>query len=219
MKKAVYFVPLFFFLLITYKSNAQSSPAPFENKHRVTVTPFFGFPNLLTTALQNTYELTNQKKEQLSIEGIGPIGIRISYFITNHLTVGGEISYASTTIQWKEAGTIKLSDSSSIPYTYSFKLEAPRIRTLLKVNYHFAITEHRDWYAGAGIGFNSTRIKLDTDATYVRDYDILSLYFLPLSARINFGFNYYFTKYIGINAEVGLGGPLASIGFLLNFKC
>jgi hypothetical protein len=186
-------------------------------KERITITPYMGFPNLLAAAVQNMYELTNQKKEQLSITGVGPLGIRAAYFITDHLSIGGEVSYASTSIQWKETRAIKLTDSTMVPYTYSFRLHAPRIRTLVKLNYHFAITEHREWYAGGGVGYNNTRIKLDTDAPYIRDYDILSLYFLPLSARLNLGFNYYFSQHVGLNAEVGLGGPLASVGLTVKF--
>lgn len=196
---------------------AQDTPLTPARKGAITITPYFGFPNLLTAALQNTYELTNQKKEQLRITGIGPIGVRAGYFITDHLAVGGEVSYASTTIQWKESGTLQLNDSTAVPYTYSFRLKAPRIRTLLRLNYHFAITQHHDWYAGLGIGFNNTRIKLDTNAPYIRDYDILSLYFLPVSTRLNFGFNYYLKKNIGLNMEVGLGGPLASVGIIAAF--
>lgn len=218
MTKTAYLLIAAISLTINYSTFAQTENPPKSiHKGSVTITPFIGFPNLLTAALQNTYELTNQKKEQLSITGVGPLGIRAEFFITDHIAVGGEISYASTTIQWKEKGTIKLNDSSSVPYDYSFKLKAPRIRTLVKFNYHFATTQHRDWYAGLGVGYNNTRIKLDTDAPYIRDYDILSLYFLPLSARLNLGFSYYFTKNFGVNAEVGLGGPLASVGLITTF--
>lgn len=217
MKKLNCFASIFLSIFLHQTLTAQTQPVKPFQKGSVTLTPFFGFPNLLTAAIQNTYELTNQKKEQLTIEGVGPFGIRAQYFITDHIAVGGEISYASTTIQWKEKGTIKLNDSTSVPYYYTFKLKAPRIRTLVKVNYHFATSEHRDWYVGLGMGYNNTRIKLETDAPYIRDYDILSLYFLPVSARLNFGFNYYFTKHIALNAEVGLGGPLASIGLTAAF--
>jgi len=212
LKKAIQLTFIVSFVLVHTVSSQITPALKSVHKGSVTVTPYMGFPNLLTAAIRNTYELTNQKKEQLTIHGVGPIGLRAEYFIIDHLSIGGEVSYASTSIEWKEKGTLKLPDSTTIPYMYSFKLKAPRIRTLVKLNYHFATTEHTDWYTGVGIGYNSTRINLTTDAPYIRDYDILSLYFLPLSARINFGFNYYFTKYFGINAEVGLGGPLGSIG-------
>ena len=216
IKKLLYNAVFLYSLIQT--ANAQiSSDEKSVHKRNVTITPFFGFPNLLTAAIKNTYELTNQKKEQLTIQGIGPIGIRTEYFIIDQLAIGGEVSYASTTIEWKEKGTIKLPDSTEVPYDYSFELKAPRIRTLVKLNYHFAVNKHTDWYTGIGIGYNSTRVKLNTDAPYIKDYDILSLYFLPLSMRINFGFNYYFTKNIGVNAEIGLGGPLGSVGLSAKF--
>jgi hypothetical protein len=196
---------------------APTPPIKSIHKRNVKVEAFYGFPNLLTAAIKNTYELTNQKKEQLSITGAGPIGLRAEYFITDHLAFGAEISYATTSIQWQERGTLKLNDSLSVPYNYSFKLTAPRIRMLGKFNFHFGTTEHFDWYAGLGIGYNSTRIHLVTDAPYIRDYDILSLYFLPLSARLDFGANYYFTKNLGVGFEVGLGGPLAAVALTAKF--
>ncbi len=206
-------------LLLHYTAAAQTETPIIKSIHKrtVKVEAFYGFPNLLTAALKNTYELTNQKKEQLSIVGFGPVGLRAEYFITDHLAFGGEISYATTSIQWQEKGNIKMNDSTSIPYNYSFKLTAPRLRVLGKFNFHFGTTEHFDWYTGLGIGYNGTRVKLFTDAPYIRDYDILSLYFLPLSARLDFGCNYYFTKNIGIGFEVGLGGPLASVGLTAKF--
>lgn len=217
IKRTIHFSVLIYLIVIQSATAQTASGDKSIHKGNITFTPYFGFPNLLTAALQNTYELTNQKKEQLSITGVGPVGLRASYFITDHLAIGGEISYTSSSVQWTEKGTIKLNDSTSAPYTYSFKLKAPRIRTLVRLNYHFATTEHRDWYAGIGAGYNNTRIQLETNAPYIRDFDILSLYFLPLSARIHLGFNYYFTKNIGINAEVGLGGPLGSIGITGKF--
>ena len=66
-----------FYSLIAQTANAQiSSDEKSVHKHNVAITPFLGFPNLLTAAIKNTYELTNQRKEQLTIQGIGPIGIR-----------------------------------------------------------------------------------------------------------------------------------------------
>jgi outer membrane protein W len=195
----------------------ETTPIKSIHKRNVKIEAFYGFPNLLTAALKNTYELTNQKKEQLSIAGAGPVGLRAEYFITDHLAFGAEISYATTSIQWQERGTIKLNDTTAIPYNYSFKLTAPRIRMLGKFNFHFGTSEHFDWYAGLGIGYNNTRIRLITDAPYIRDYDILSLYFLPLSLRVNFGGNYYFTKNVGIGFEVGLGGPLAAVALTAKF--
>jgi hypothetical protein len=216
-KEALLLVVLLgFFLNSTITAQIETTPSKSIYRGTLKVETFYGFPNLLTAAIKNTYELTNQKKEQLSITGIGPIGLRAEYFITDHIAFGAELSYAATSIQWQEHGTIKLNDTI-VPYNYSFKLTAPRIRMLGKFNFHFGTTEHFDWYAGLGIGYNSTRIHLETDAPYIRDYDILSLYFLPLSARIDFGGNYYFTKNLGVGFEVGLGGPLAAVALTAKF--
>jgi hypothetical protein len=207
------------FISCTIVAQTETLPVPIKaiHKRNIKLEAFYGFPNLLTATLKNAYELTNQKKEQLSITGTGPIGLRAEYFITDHLAFGTEISYATTSIQWQERGTLKVNDTITVPYNYRFKLTAPRVRMLGKFNFHFGTSEHFDWYVGLGIGYNNTRIKLTTDAPYIRDYDILSLYFLPLSTRLDFGGNYYFTKNLGVGFEVGLGGPLAAVALTAKF--
>jgi hypothetical protein len=201
----------------TQFSLSQTNPETPVTTGKTFITPFIGFPNLLTTVIQNAYELSNHQIEQLHVKSIGPIGIGASYLITDRLALGGEVSYASTSIEWKEKGTAAENDSTKFSIPYRFELKAPRFRILAKLNYHLAMFKHNDLYLGFGMGYNYTRVRLDTDAPYVKDFDFLSFCFLPLSARINVGYSYYFAKNVGVNAEIGLGGPLIAVGITGRF--
>lgn len=204
-------------MVSTQFSHSQTTSERLVPTGKIFITPFIGFPNLLTTVVENAYELSNHPIEQLHVKSIGPIGIGASYLITDRLALGGEVSYASTSIEWKEKGTAAENDSTKFSIPYRFELKAPRLRILVKLNYHLAMFKHNDLYLGFGMGYNYTRIRLDTDAPYVKDFDFLSFCFLPISARINLGYSYYFTKNIGLNAEVGLGGPLVAVGITGRF--
>ncbi len=214
MKKVIDLLVVFSFLM--HNVNGQNESGQSVYKRDIIITPYIGFPNVLTTVLKNANELANPKKEQVSISAFGPIGINAFYLLTDKLAIGGEMSYSSTEIQWKESGFLEVNDSAGILYTYRFLIQAPRIRILGKLNYHFATGKHHDWYLGFGLGYNYTRIKLLTNA-HGNDYKIPALCFLPFSARTNLGFNYYFTKNVAVNAELGIGGPLTLVGITCKF--
>ena len=41
---------------------------------------------------------------------------------------------------------------------------------------------------------------------------VLQVLLIPVSARIALGMRYYFNNNIGINSELGIGGPMLSVG-------
>jgi hypothetical protein len=198
-------------------AKAQTLSQKSIQKGNITVTSYFGFPNKLITTFKSDAELANHNKKQLTINGCGPIGISASYLVADNLGVGGEISYTSARIQWKESELTGANDSTTINPVYHFILQAKRIRVLVKLNYHFVTREHSTWYFDAGLGYNHTAIKLDTDAPGMSENNFSSLCLLPLSAQTNIGFTYFLTKNIGINAEAGIGGPLISAGIMAKF--
>ena len=111
---------LLIFFMITLVSNAQDVPETAIKQGKAIITPYIGFPNLITTVIQNTYEATHREIEQLHVGSVGPFGINASYLITDHVAVGGEISYASTTIQWRENRTVEENDSIKFPFAIEF---------------------------------------------------------------------------------------------------
>jgi hypothetical protein len=203
-------------LLFTQIIKAQTSPEIAINRHDIFITPSIGFPNFLTSGIKDAYKLNEPNKEQLSSKSSIPFSINASYQINQNLATGVEVSYESTQIKWRENETLLGNDSTNIPVTYLYSLDASRIRILLILNYHFAVKKHIDWFFGFGLGYSHNTTKLTTDATNTL-YENISPCFLPISTRTKVGVNYYFLKDIAVNAEVGIGGPLVSLGITAKF--
>jgi hypothetical protein len=199
------FIIMPMFYIQSVKAQASSTIA--NNKGDTGITLYLGFPNFLIPSLKSAYELADQKKEQLNIRASVPVGINAFYMINDNLALGGEVSYESAKIKWRENETFFGTDST--PVTHNYLLNATRIRLLAIANYHFIIKKRSDWYFAFGLGYNYNPISLETDAmSSFND----SPCFFPLTAKTKMGCNYYLTKNLAINAEVGIGGPLLSIG-------
>lgn len=196
------------FLFLSHVIKAQDDPV---RKGNVISTIYIGFPNSFTKLVKNTYGLKGTEKEQVSIKSFPPVGVSISYIISDHIAFGAEVNYSSAHVQWKETARAMYPDDSSRS-VYNFNLQAASLQGLIKLNYHFKVKKSIDWYLGFGLGYNYTPVKLYTNAPYRSEYDRLSLCVIPISPRINVGYSYYVTQKIGINAEIGIGGPLVSVG-------
>ncbi|HRG37298.1 MAG TPA: hypothetical protein PK289_02100 [Bacteroidia bacterium] len=200
----------------TKKANAQC-----VEKGTIAVDAYYGFPNLLTTAIKTVY--ADNGYDNYKVSGFGPAGIRGEYLINDHIAFGVDVNYSVTNIEWSEEGSTYTSyDPKTGIYvypTYNYKINVPRLRALAKFNAHFGSSDHFDWYAGAGVGYNHTTLNLTTnDPSYTEDEDLAGTFFIPVAARIDFGGRYFFTDNIGLGFEVGLGGgPLASLGLNVKF--
>ena len=94
-----------------------------------------------------------------------------------------------------------------------------RVRAQLRFNYHFNITNPAlDSYIGVGAGTNNRFRATLENGVDITDNDGLSNFtLLPFSLRIAAGLRYYFTDNIGLNTEIGLGGPIVSAGLSIKF--
>lgn len=216
MKKSIVLVATAAVMIMgtTQKANAQC-----VEKGTVAVDAYYGFPNLLTTAVKSIYSNDNGY-ENYKVSGFGPAGVRGEYLINDHIAFGVDVNYSATNIQWTEQETIGYDPKSGDPiYTnYNYKVAVPRLRALAKFNAHFGTSDHFDWYAGAGLGYNHTTVKITTDDPSYAEQDLGNTFLIPIAARIDFGGRYYFAENVGVGFEVGLGGgPLASLGLSVKF--
>jgi hypothetical protein len=70
---------------------------------------------------------------------------------------------------------------------------------------------------GAGYNnriYNSTKNGLDNTNDFKSRIQLIPF---PVSARVCLGGRYYFSQFIGLVGEVGLGGPLLSLGLALKY--
>lgn len=217
MKKSIVLVTAAAVMII---GNAKKANAQCVEKGTVAIDAYYGFPNLLTTAIKSAYA-NDGTYDNYRVSGFGPAGVRGEYFINDHIAFGVDVNYSATNIEWSEQQTAGYEPITGAPIytTYDYKVSVPRLRALAKFNAHFGTSDHFDWYAGAGIGYNHTTINFTTnDPSYTDDEALGKTFLIPIAARIDFGGRYYFAQNIGVGFEVGLGGgPLASLGLSVKF--
>lgn len=186
-------------------------------KGTISIDAYYGFPNILLNTFVNNLSDDNK----YHIKNLGPVGIRGEAFIVDHVAFGLDANYSASTISWDVQET-----SGSYPYTITkinhYDITINRLRVLAKCNFHFAASEHMDWYAGGGIGYNQSEYTKHTNGVasrYDREDNFASfMSIIPISWRINFGGKYYFTENIGAGMEVGIcGGPLLSFALCSKF--
>lgn len=179
----------------------------------VIIDPYYGAPNLGKTL---TESVSSTNTTLGNVTGIGPAGIRVEYMIADRIGVGVDAIYNSFATEYSHDS---LNSDGSLYKTYTGNVSMSRLRIHARFNYHFNITNPDvDAYFGVGAGTNMRFWKADaSDSEYNTDDLKGSGTLLPVSARICTGIRYYFTENIGLNAEIGLGGPLVSGGISFKF--
>ena len=168
---------------------------------------YIGFPNLYTSVLRSTYiNETTGVEQNIKVGGVGPIGMRGEYIITDKFGIGFDVNYSDTYISWEEtySGT-----------KYNYKVSVPRLRAMGKFNYHYVQTDKIDAYASFGAGYGSLKYIYETnDPDYINNNEDFPI---PVSFRLAAGARYFFMDDLGVNLEFGLfGGALFHAG--LSYK-
>jgi hypothetical protein len=174
-----------------------------------------GFPNfgkLLVTSNSSNYQT-------VSLRGMAPSGFRGEYLIDDNIGFGFDFMYNYVDFKYQTIDTTWLGDQM-IFKTDDIHSIMKRMRIQFRINYHFEHDNPRfDSYFGIGAGYNTrtfSSTKNDIDNT--EDFkSTIQLIPLPISARVCIGGRYYFSQYVGVVGEVGLGGPLVSLGIALKY--
>jgi len=172
----------------------------------IIIDPYYGGPNFGKTIVASS-NINIDKSTS-----VGPMGLRVEYMVADNFGIGIDFIYNSTNI----TGTIDSLLSDNTHQTYSYKLFSQRYRPQIRMNYHFVANEALDVYTGIGVGANIRNIGIKTDYP---NYDNISAIasLSPVSLRLALGMRYYFTENIGLNLELGLGGPFMSGGLSIKF--
>lgn len=188
------------FTMATNKTKAQV-----VEEGNLVIDAYYGWPNLYTTALKALY--TDEYSEGVKVGGIGPLGGRIEYMLSDVVGVGVDFGYVNTTVSYKE-------DIGSGNY-YNYEISAPKITALFKMNFHFSKSDKVDAFGGIGVGWKNRTFNFKTNDPDFVDSSAESLF--PVGLRASFGVRYFLTENIGLGAEIGLGGPLLSFGISTKF--
>jgi outer membrane protein W len=132
------------------------------------------------------------------------IGARGEYMISDNLGVGFEFTYADASVRYQSALT-----GAYLNRGFT------KIRALPRINYHFGTSKNFDPYVGGGIGYKYS-VYYDQGGANNSSYGEILLPF-PVSTRLALGARFFFDDTFGLNAEIGLGGPLVAAGLTVKF--
>ncbi len=183
----------------------------------VIIDAYYGFPNFGKSFLK-AVEDANSGATNFKAGGIGPAGLRVEYMIADRIGLGVDVIYNSNSSSFTSIDSI-YNGNTGATETNSLEYKMQRVRAQLRFNYHFNITNPAlDSYIGVGAGTNNRFRSTLENGVDITDNDGLSDFTLvPFSLRIAAGLRYYFTDNIGLNTEIGLGGPLVSAGLSIKF--
>lgn len=153
------------------------------------------------------------------INSSGPIHFRGTYGISNHIGIGISMNYDSYGGQLKIVHIIN--HTNGVDEYYNYKKQVYSLSGLIRFSYHFAVTKKIDPYIAIGGGFLSNTIHFTTNDTSSNAMETFNNYvgarLPPASFEFVAGMRYYFSKHIGIYAEVGLAKSLIQFGIVSKF--
>jgi len=130
------------------------------------------------------------------------INVMVDYGIGKKITLGLGFGYQTMKINWTD-GVFNYVDSWS------------RIAIALRGDYRILARENIGMYTGLRVGYNiysMTSTYTQIDPKYPTELNVSPT---AVAVQAHFGFSYYFSGLVGVNAEVGLalGGPyFAAVG-------
>lgn len=188
----------------------QNSVSAQVEQGSVIIDPYYGYPNF---GKKFADSFVGDSVDNVDIIGLGPCGLRAEYLVSDNFGVGFDFIYNSFGVEV----TYDDYDQNNVLQTYKDNVKMQRFRVQFRMNYHFAQTDALDAYVGFGAGTNIRKYSINSDNPNYTEPESLSSALIPVSLRIALGTRYYFTDNIGINAELGLGGPVLSGGISIKF--
>ncbi|MEY3585383.1 MAG: hypothetical protein RLZZ243_447 [Bacteroidota bacterium] len=164
---------------------------------------FFGFGPNSTSNLGST--------------SIPPSGIRYTYMITNDVSIGIDAMYNSYRQSYLSTDTVFVNNQ----WTYiSSNYTDLRSRLRVQARFNFLLpnsSPNLDSYIGLAVGTNNRWQKQWVNDSLTVDFNSTDLVVVPVSARLCYGFRYFFNYNSALGAEVGVGGPLFSVQYTYKF--
>ena len=171
----------------------------------------YGTPGILTIQSFSTLNNDQDQFDFNTFSNPGTFGIHYDHLLNPSFSLGIDFYY----LQKKSTGTMT-EYASGIQQSAEYTIN--RFKTQIRLAYHFPISNpDLDVYIGGGVGMNNQIRKLVINGTSVSRNEYPDNLNFPVSLRTYAGLRYSFTKHFGINAELGIGGPLINAGFHVRF--
>lgn len=186
--------------------------ASFQGNHSFEL--YGGGPNFLKF---DFFGLGPNSTSMIGTTSIPPSGLRYAYMITNDVSVGIDVMYNSYRESYSSSDTVFVNNEwIYIPSNYT-DLKS-RLRVQARFNFLLpSSSPNVDSYIGLAVGTNNRWEKQWKNDSINYSYNSADLVSVPVSARLCYGFRYFFSYNSALGAEVGVGGPLFSVQYTYKF--
>ena len=186
--------------------------ASFQGNHSFEL--YGGGPNFLKF---DFFGLGPNSTSMIGTRSIPPSGLRYAYMITNDVSVGIDVMYNSYRESYSSSDTVFVNNEwTYIPSNYTDL----RSRLRVQARFNFLLpssSPNVDSYIGLAVGTNNRWEKQWKNDSINYSYNSADLVSVPVSARLCYGFRYFFSYNSALGAEVGVGGPLFSVQYTYKF--
>ena len=207
MKKVLLLIPSFLLIQVAF-AQTKANDAFLDI--------YYGIPDWQKYIMRSdVYNLENVK-----MTSTGHIGGRVEYLVSKRIGFGLDMWYVNTTLTGTRVENFyDYSSSSGYYYTlvrtdkYEVKESLTRLSLLGRFIVHIGKSKKVDPYVHAGFGYANYWYNYTSKNNNDRDANN----FFPLAARAGFGMRVFFTDNFGANVDLGLGGPLFTMGLTYKF--
>ena len=204
---------LVFFIFLFTKFTVSSQISFTSNQ---LIEPYLGFPNFGRFSSPLGIDTSILEKQDQSFSGIGPSGFRYSYMFSDALSIGIDLMYNTLNEKYRISQDVFMNNAWTT-INKNMLISTQGLRVQVRMNFHFlASNAMSDSYLGVGFGTNNKWKKISQNGNVIEKISGSEAVIFPFSLRLCYGYRYFFNYNWGINGEVGLGGPLLSVG--LSYK-
>lgn len=210
MKKLLVFSTFLFAFASSQHVHAQfwedeePRPEALLKKGDFMVTVFGSYPNFGRFSASIALQATNFTSS--STGGFAPLGVQGEYMLTKNFGISMDLIANQWSAQWREISFDNQISQSSVSLF--------RFRGLLGLNYHVDDLENEklNLYGGFAMGYNYRRLNVKlSEMSNASQFWESNLSF-PLAFRMRAGLRYFLNENIGLNVELGAGGPIMRFG-------
>lgn len=172
----------------------------------------YGIPRL-----ENRLFKLHKDDANYRVVGVGPFAFKAEYGLTRQLSIGLSAYYIRYTSDWKENRFDSSLHQTVLPFVFGTKVQD--ISVMLRLNYHYNVTERTDVYLGGAMGYNKWIVEDFTtysfeDSTFNSNFKTPG----PFAAELTAGFRYFFRSRNALYLEVGYGKSIVQAGFVFKFR-
>ena len=153
-----------------------------------------------------------------SASGIGPLYLKYEYAMTNNIGLGLVTRYTSSKLEYpvKSTGYDVNGNPTAEDSTYTYGQSMTSIGAMARFNYHFSTSRRFDPYAGIGLGYGYSKLKLDLGGD-LKGINTTVKSPTPLAMELTIGARYFFSSKIAAYGEIGFSQSIANFGLSIAF--